>query len=122
MGINNEQLATELASFIGTTQYYRITNRFIVTEGVKYLADQASCYWLLDLYASHLVSIDHQAERFTVLKMVRQGRGAYISIEDGNDRQLASQVVEYTDFPLPTIQLYACWDGQYWVAMLPSEY
>jgi len=122
MRITNEQLATELASFIGTTQYYRITNRFIVTDGVKYLADRASCYWLLDLYAAHLASVDHEVDRFTVLKLVLQGAGANIAIEDGNDRLLASQAVEYTDFPLPAIQLFGCWDGQHWVAMLPSEY
>ena len=122
MEISHEQLAMELASFIGAAQYYRITQRFIVTEGVKYLADRASCYWLLDLYASHLVSVNQVADSFTVLKLIRHGSMADISIEDGNDRVLAVQHVGYTDFPLPVIQLFACWDGQYWVAMLPSEY
>lgn len=28
----------------------------------------------------------------------------------------------YTDFPLKEITLYACWDGDHWVTMLPSEY
>ena len=27
-----------------------------------------------------------------------------------------------TDFPLNEITLYASWDGEHWVLMLPSEY
>ena len=94
MRISNEQLATELASFIGTTQYYRITNRCIVTDGVKYLADEAGCYWLLYLYAAQLASVNHAVDRFAVLNLVRQRGGVNIAIEDGNDRLLASQAVE----------------------------
>ena len=42
--------------------------------------------------------------------------------EDGNDHELARQEIAYTDFPLEAITLYACWDTQHWVIMLPSEY
>ena len=30
--------------------------------------------------------------------------------------------IPYTDFPMHAISLYACWDGEHWVIMLPSEY
>ncbi|MFN5445386.1 MAG: DUF6876 family protein [bacterium] len=30
--------------------------------------------------------------------------------------------ISYTDFPLSEITLYACWDQEHWVIMLPSEY
>ena len=120
--IANNQLAMDLASFVGTTQYYRINQRLVITEGVKYLAEQARCYWLLILYASHLASIDGEAEGFAVLKLAKQGSSADIAIEDGNDRVLAAQHVEYTDFPFDSFSLFACWNGQCWVAMLRSEY
>ncbi len=122
MSLNIEQLATELASFIGTEYYYKINNRLVVTDGVKYLADHANCYWLLILYASHLASVNGEADGFTVLKLVRQGSGADIAIEDGNDQVLAAQHVEYTDFPFNSFSLFACWNGEYWIAMLVSEY
>jgi hypothetical protein len=42
-------LTAALAYFTGTTAYYRywlgITH---LTDGVKFLADNAHCYWLLD--------------------------------------------------------------------------
>ena len=66
--------------------------------------------------------MDGTQDSFTVLKLVRSGDSAEITIEDGNDRVLASQSVEYTDFPMPKIQLYAVWEADHWIAMLPSEY
>ena len=42
--------------------------------------------------------------------------------EDGNDHEHARQEIPYTDFPMNSITLYACWDGEHWVIMLPSEY
>ncbi len=42
--------------------------------------------------------------------------------EDGNGREHARQAVPCTDFPLQQIRLYACWDTEHWVIMLPSEY
>lgn len=122
MAMTNEQLARDLASFTGTAEYYRINQRLVITEGVKYLAEHAGCYWLLILYASHLAAINGDHEGFTVLKLTRQGSGADIAIEDGNDQVLAVQHVDYTDFPFDSFSLYACWNGECWVAMLPSEY
>ena len=42
--------------------------------------------------------------------------------EDGNGTELARQEIPYTDLPLAHIDLYACWDSEHWVIMLPSEY
>ena len=39
--------------------------------------------------------------------------------EEGNGRELARP---YTDFPLANLTLYAVWDTEHWVIMLPSEY
>jgi len=37
-------------------------------------------------------------------------------------KEHARQAIPYTDFALCEITLYACWDGEHWVIMLPSEY
>lgn len=122
MAIESQKLEQELLQFIGTEHYYSIRSDFMGTDGVKYLAEQASCFWLLDLYWSHLLNIDHIANPFTVLRMTVQNSAAYVVIEDGNDNVLAQQFIEYTDFPLASITLYGCWNEQEWVLMLASEY
>jgi hypothetical protein len=41
---------------------------------------------------------------------------------DGNGNVLATQNIAYTTFPLDAIALYACWDSERWILMLPTEY
>ena len=116
------ELQSALAQFTGTEHYYCIYPRVVLTDGTKYLADHAGCYWLMDLYASHLASVDPSIENFTCLKLNRRGKGADIVIEDGNTQLLAKQQIEYTDFPLENFMFYAVWSGEFWVLMLLSEY
>jgi hypothetical protein len=116
------QLQANLAQFIGTERYYKLLPTFVVTDGVRYLMDEAGCYWLAQLYGLHLVGIDFNLHPFTTLKIQRKAQGASVNIEDGNGRLLSQQRLDYTDFPLDHFTLYACWAGEYWVAMLPSEY
>lgn len=120
--METSELQNALAHFTGTEHYYRIYPKFVLTDGTKYLADVAGAYWLMDLYASHLASVDAEAESFTCLKLTKHGKGADIVIEDGNTRALAKQQIEYTDFPLENFMFYAIWSGEFWVLMLSSEY
>lgn len=43
--------------------------------------------------------------------LVTEGRADMI-YEDGNDHEHARQEIPYTDFPLDSITLYACWDQE----------
>ncbi len=115
-------LLNQLSQFTGTEKYYRLYPKVVLTDGTKYLAEVASCYWLMDLYASHLAMIDANVESFTCLKLIKRGHGADIVIEDGNTQELAKQYVEYTVFPLDTFTCYGIWSGEFWVFMLTSEY
>lgn len=116
------EIESALRQFTGSEHHYRTNGNLVVTDGVKFLADEAKCYWLLDLYASHLIGVYGEQESFTVLKLTRAGVGARVVIEDGNGNQLVHQLVEYTDFPLSSITLYGVWDGSMWIVMLTSEY
>ena len=40
---------------------------------------------------------------------------AILKLDDGNDNVLAEQFIEYTDFELDEIKLYACYNGNVWV-------
>ena len=110
-----------LTEFTGTERYYRISRRHLLTDGTKFLADQARCYWLMDAIASHLMEIG-TADWFIVVKSKVKDASATMVYEDGNGREHARQDIPFTDFPLSEITLYACWDGEQWVIMLPSEY
>jgi hypothetical protein len=121
--MQQQTLTQELAHFTGTSAYYRLYPTVLLTDGTKYLADQAGCYWLMDVYASHLLTaINGEQEPFTCLQLVKTGYQALIQIDDGNGVLLAEQHIEFTDFPLDSIKLFACWENDYWVILLPSEY
>ena len=111
----------QLNQFTGTSKYYRISRRHLLTDGTKYLAEEAECFWMMDAIASHLSEIGTEDWFVSVRVQVTEGRAVMI-YEDGNDREHARQEIPYTDFPLNSITLYACWDGEHWVIMLPSEY
>ena len=110
-----------LKHFTGTERYYRISRRHLLTDGAKYLAELASCFWLMDAIASHLSEMGTN-EWFVVIKTQVKRTRAVMVYQDGNGRELARQEIGYTDLPTDHIDLYASWDGDHWVIMLPSEY
>ena len=120
--MNTEDLQSQLRQFTGTTQYARLFANVLLTDGAVYLAENAKAWWLMDVYASYLLHINGDNEPFTCLKMMVSDNSAMVVIEDGNNKVIAKQVIEYTDFPLAAITLYACWSDDVWVVMLPREY
>ena len=117
---STQNLQSELSQFIGTENFYRITSHHLLSDGTKYLAEKAKCFWLMDAVASHLPK--YFADYFCVARLVVNGSSAVLTIDDGNDNVYATQHIEYTDFPLNEIKLYCSFDGEYWVIMLTSEY
>lgn len=115
------QLSAELSQFTGTSKYYRIDRKILLTDGTYYLCEHAGAFWLMAVFSSYLHELKLD-EWFTVLKLDVAGSSAKVTISDGNDNVLATQEIEYTDFPLPNLTLYGCWDSEHWVLMLPSEY
>jgi hypothetical protein len=112
---------SQLAMFTGTTSYFRLSRRHLLTDGTKYLADAAGAYWVMDAAASHLDEIGTE-DWFVLIRLLVNGGRALMVYEDGDGHELARQEIDYTDFPLGSIELYACWDTEHWVLMLPSEY
>ena len=85
------------------------------------LAEKGACFWMMDAVASHLSEIGTEDWFVLIRVQVSEGRAVMI-YEDGNGNEYARQAIPYTDFPLSEITLYACWDQEHWVIMLPSEY
>ena len=110
-----------LSQFTGTGSYYRLSRLCLITDGVKYLADTAGAYRLLDAAASYLAELGTE-DWFVLVRLCVKDGGAVLTLEDGNGGIRAHQAIPHTDFPTNEQCLYACWDSQQWVLMLPSEY
>ena len=116
-----EELKANLAQFTGTERYYRINRKCVLTDGAKYLAEAAGAYWLMDAAAIYLMELGTD-DWFVLVRLVVNNDNALLTLEDGNGGIRAKQEIPYTDFPLPEQIIYACWDTEQWVLMLPSEY
>ena len=119
--INKIDLLRELSLFTGTLTYTKLYPNVVLTDGTCFLASAVGCYWLFDLFYSHL-ALHGDYEKFACLNLRVSNHSALVEITDGNKKVLARQKIEYTDFPLDSISIFACQDGAYWVMMLPSEY
>ena len=119
------QWAKQLTQFSGTENYYRIMPNVLMTDGAKFVADKAGAYWLMTAIASYLPDFTNK-ETFIVanlkVKLTATASTALLKLDDGNDNILAEQFIEYTDFELDELKLYACYNGDVWVLMLPKEY
>ena len=106
----------DLSQFIGTENYYRHwTGHGVYTDGVKYLAEKAGAYWLIDAVLSY-----RRREPFQLwtLKKDDDNTAVLTMQEDSGEPTKVSQEIPFTDFPLDQIKLYLI-DG---VILLPSEY
>jgi len=120
-------LADALDGFTGSETFSRWSaiTPSVLTEGTKFLADQAGAYWLFDAIDSHLADKGLTEEtQFTsvTLRKGSQANDAELTLDDGNGVVFARQHIEYTDFPLTEIKLFAAHNGQGWTHMLPGEY
>lgn len=112
---------TDLNQFTGTENWYRhwLNRNFLFTDGIKYVADQAGAYWLIDEIAlAQRYDAKVKAEEFQVWKLtVRANKAATLNCEDGNHNAVFSKELTFTDFPLPEIVFWFENDTLY----LPSE-
>lgn len=120
------ELQGSLARFYGTEQYHysKPFEHIRYTDGIKYVARKAKAYWLLDIIKS-VCTLEERVKRhllhdnFVCINLTVYGdRSAKVEFSDGDKREIYTQRVESTDFPLPAIKMYSI-DN---VIMLPSEY
>ena len=121
MNFSKTQLLNHLDQFYGTQYYYPLWPKVFLTDGAQFLAQEAACYWLMDAITSHILHLTN-AEAFVSCKLTVNNDKAELVLDDGNGNVLATQKITHTNFPLESIVLYACWDRERWVLMLPTEY
>lgn len=117
---SKEELLATLDQFTGSQQafYHPMFKKFVYTEGVRYLAQNAECYWLLEHIFLHQTNPKIKAEGFQTWKLVKQEDTATITIDDGNGNIIETFPIDFTDFPLDEIILFMIGD----TLLLPSEY
>ena len=115
-----------LQHFYGSEMFFQIPlirTRF--TNGLKYLANVAECFWLITdvsviakslLNRSHFITIDFK--RLSEDEQDYTGYEAEIIYSDGNGNIFEIHRYNFTDFPLDELRLYFV-DN---TLMLTSEY
>ena len=123
--MDKDQLLDELHNFYCTEHYHRTNPGLLVTDGVKFLADNAGCYWLLDMVWSYLPVLRKSRDTFFVVRYAgTPGESGLFFITDDipANQTYAAQAVDYSDFPLDEIVLYLSATEEEFVLMLRSEY
>jgi hypothetical protein len=120
------ELRSNLSQFIGTTAYHQFSPFFpkvVLTDGALYLAENAGAFWLMDLVAPQLSRIN---DVFVLIRLVTEPKNrALLEMTDANgsdEKIFYAHKIEFTDFPLDRLELYAGRQDDLWVIMLPSEY
>lgn len=115
-------LDADLAQFCGTDNWWKHwTGRITYTDGVKFLAERAGAFWLIDLVASYQTARLRQ-EEFQVWTLTVDRDRTPVAVAtcqaDTDAPVLVRQEIDHTDFPLPSIKLWLV-NG---ALMLPDEY
>lgn len=120
--MNAQELQTALAHFSGTEEYHRHWLGLRMTDGVKFLADNAGAHWLVDAIASHQPEAMRdpmlKEMQFWTLKVNADDRSAILTCERDTDDVAITQEISYTDFPLDKARIWL----SNRVMMLPNEY
>lgn len=109
----------DLAYFYGTENYYfnPLFKHFRYTDGVKYVSDNGAS-WLVTDILGYLGSKKLMSEEFVSIEFIKEGDEGFLTFDNGNGKILGKHKYDYTDFPIPSLKMFACNN----VLMLASEY
>lgn len=126
MNDKGNKIKADLQHFCGTEMFFKIPligTRF--TDGLKYLANEAECFWLITDASVVAKSLSNRSEFITVdfkrlseKEQFEKQCEAIINYSDGNDKIFETHRYNVTDFPLDELRLFFV-DN---TLMLPSEY
>lgn len=117
------EIRTNMNHATGTSAHhkYTIMPRFpVITDGVKCLAEDAECFWLLDAIGSHQGNrrLDREFQVWELAVDLDESTAVLKGFNIENTKTpVVTQEIPYTDFPLESVRLYLR-DG---IILLPSE-
>lgn len=89
------------------------------TDGVRDMIENCKAYWLLDVIISYQYYEKVNKERFQVWDLKRTNGDSFkVYASDGNDNNITSQFIPYSDFPFDKATIWLVND----CIMLPKEY
>jgi hypothetical protein len=116
------EIEAGLKHHTGSEQVYAhaLNRQYRYTDGVQFLAESAGAYWLIDAVVAWQHDPKVRAEPFQVWRLRKESHTGTWSLwcEDGNELRVATQAIEFSDFPLDGIDLYLV-DK---TILLPGEY
>lgn len=124
----------DLRGFTGDLDRYRhpLNRSVIYTPGVRFLAERGQAYWLIDAIVSHFrsptmrkaVADDERLQwlQFWALDVQEDNSAVLTARSDCDVEPFVQQDIQYTDFPLAHVDIWAGFDSQYWTLYLPSEH
>ena len=117
-----EEIRSALKQFIGTVYLYATwTPKLRYTDGIKFLADSAKAYWLIDVIASWQPRAlrDPALCEFQLWELfVQKDHSANIVCSRDSEDPVFRQRIRWTDCPLDYVKLYV----EQGVLMLPTEH
>lgn len=130
---NSQLTHSELVQFTGDDIRYMhpLNKKVIYTPGVRYLANEGEAYWLIDAIASYFGSkiMNEAMNKDSRLKSlqfwrldVNDGKAVLTANADAGEEPFVRQEIEYTDFPLSEVEIWAGFDGSFWTLYLHSEH
>ncbi len=132
------KLNNQLPYFSGSEHWYRhsLNRRMTYTDGVRFVAETAGAYWLLDEIALTQGAVRKgwlrmkaagqpvsDISAFQHWKLKVQDQTGVLSCDDGDGHIVYEKRIEYTDFPLDEIGFYVEPGGpeNTTVILLPGE-
>lgn len=100
----------DLDNFTGTENYYKHFTGLLYTDGIRYLATEAKCYWLIDLIASYQPKLKNVPFQLWSVQVFEDKSAVITCKEDSGQPDLVRQQSHFTDFPLDSFECY-CIDG-----------
>jgi len=113
----------DLMQFSGSANWYKHPPGMVYTDGVRFMAERAGAYWLIDAIASYqrdrLIMGNQMLQEFQLWELeVGEHHTATLTCKaDSNYKPTITQQIEYTDFPF-SIKLYV--EGN--TLLLPGEH
>ena len=123
-----------LRHFAGGLDRYRhgFNRSVLYTEGMRHVAERGGAYWLLDAIASHIGSrefnqaarVDNRVGSFHVWELRKDfDDSARLQARvDAGEPAFIEQDIEWTDFPLEELDVWAANDTEHWHLYLPGEH
>ena len=123
--MNTHTITRTLNGFTGTSEYHKHLfpgkSPILLTEGCDYIRKELKAYWLFDAILSYQEDSRLKGINFQIweLQQLKSDLNWLLTCkEDAGKKSIISQVIKFSDFPLPYIKIWVI-DK---VALLPSEY